>query len=58
MTWKDYLKDDEKLELKTAREARDVAQAELTAIRRKLQSRCESRMRQAKANKKGDSDES
>ena len=57
MTWKDYLKDDEKLELKTAREARDVAQAELTAIRRKLQSRCESRMRQAKANKKGDRDE-
>lgn len=49
MTWKNYLKENEKMQLHKASNKRNLAQAELTALRRKIQSRCESRMRQANA---------
>ena len=46
MTWKTHLTDAERLELHRLEEVRDKSREAFNAARRKLQSRCESRMRQ------------
>jgi len=48
MTWRNYLKPAERLELERAEKAKADAQA----LRRKLQSRCQARMRREKENQR------
>ena len=52
MNWKEFLTADERAELGKMDKRRAEAAKAFTAIRRKLQSRCESRMRRAKKTKR------
>lgn len=51
MTWRDYLSKKEQAELDRAERARDKARSDYNAVRAKLKSRADARIRKARARK-------